>query len=60
MEKHILCGVDADFSPPTQWALRVVNQLFEQDSGDLHLLLLTVIPLPYDPSPSLMKARGMG
>lgn len=60
MDKHILIGVDADFSPPTQWALRVVNQLFEQDSGDLHLLLLTVIPLPYDPSPSLMKARGMG
>ena len=60
MEKHILCGVDADFSPPTQWALRVVNQLFEQDSGDLHLLLLTGIPLPDEPSPSLMKARGMG
>ncbi len=60
MDKHILFGVDGDFSPPTQWALRVINQLFEQDSGELHILLLTVIPLPYDPSPTLMKARGIG
>lgn len=59
MDKHILFGVDGDFSPPTQWALRVVNQLFEQNSGELHLLLLTVIPFPYDPSPTLMKARGI-
>jgi nucleotide-binding universal stress UspA family protein len=60
MDKYILLGVDEDFSPPTQWALRVVNQLFEQNTGGLHLLLLTVIPTPYDPSPSLMKARGIG
>jgi nucleotide-binding universal stress UspA family protein len=60
MDKHMLLGVDGDFSPPTQWALRVVNQLFEQNSGELHILLLTVIPFPYDPSPTLMKARGIG
>lgn len=60
MEKHLLLGVDEDFSPSTQWALRSVSQLFEQSSGELHLLLLTVIPLPYDPSPSLMKAQGRG
>ena len=47
-------------SPPTQGALRVVNQLFEQSAGGLHLLLLTVIPLPHDPSPTLMKVRGIG
>ena len=60
MEKHILLGVDGDFSPTTRWALRIVNQLFEQNSGERHILLLTVIPLPYDPSPTLMKARGIG
>jgi nucleotide-binding universal stress UspA family protein len=60
MDQHILLGVDVDFSPPTQCALRVVNQLFEQNTRELHILLLTVIPLPYDPSPSLMKARGIG
>jgi nucleotide-binding universal stress UspA family protein len=60
MDKHLLLGVDGGFSTPTQWALRVVNQLFEQSSGELHLLLLTVIPVPYDPSPALMKARGIG
>ena len=60
MDQHMLLGVDEDFSAPTQYALRVVTQLFEQNSGGLHLLVLTVIPLPYDPSPSLMKARGIG
>ena len=60
MEKHLLLGVDEDFSPSTQWALRTVSQLFEQSRGELHLLLLTVIPLPYDPTPTLMKARGIG
>lgn len=60
MDNHLLLAVDRDFSPPTQWALRVVNQLFEQNSGELHLLLLTVIPVPYDPSPTLMKAQGRG
>jgi nucleotide-binding universal stress UspA family protein len=60
MDTHILLGVDGDFSPPTQCVLRVVNQLFEQNSGELHILLLTVIPTPCDLSPSLMKARGIG
>jgi nucleotide-binding universal stress UspA family protein len=60
MEKHLLLGIDEDFSPPTQWALRLVNQLFEQNSGERHLLLLAVIPVPYDPSSTLMKARGIG
>lgn len=58
MGQRILLGVDEGFSPPAQYALRVVGELFEQATP--HFILLTVISIPYDPSPALMKAWGMG
>jgi nucleotide-binding universal stress UspA family protein len=60
MEKHLLLGVDEDFSPSTQWALRTVSQLFEQSSDRLHLTLVTVIPYPYDPSSFMVTAQRRG
>jgi nucleotide-binding universal stress UspA family protein len=60
MDKCIVLGVDGDFSLPTQYALRTASDLFEQAALGLHFILLTVIPLPYDPSPTLMKCRGIG
>ena len=60
MDTHILLGVDVDFSLPTHYALRVAGELFKQTTDGLHFLLLTVIPLPYDPSPTMMRAQGRG
>jgi nucleotide-binding universal stress UspA family protein len=60
MDKCIILGVDAEFSQQTQDALRTAGDLFGQAALGLHFILLTVIPLPYDPSPALMKARGIG
>lgn len=60
MDKCIVLGVDAEFSLQTQHALRTASDLFGPSAWGLHFILLTVIPLPYDPSPTLMKARGIG
>jgi nucleotide-binding universal stress UspA family protein len=51
--KHILVGVDAALSSPTQHALLAACELLEQSSPDARLLLLHVIPVPYDPSYAL-------
>jgi nucleotide-binding universal stress UspA family protein len=48
--KCILLGVDVSFSLPTQHALRIASELFEQFSPDVRLVLLHVIPVAYDPS----------
>lgn len=50
MHKRILLAVDTSLSQPTQRALRVSSELLEQSSQDIHLVLLHVIPVPYDTS----------
>jgi nucleotide-binding universal stress UspA family protein len=45
-ERHLLVGVDAPLSPVTQDALRQLAAFFAPDAAHLHLLVLTVIPLP--------------
>ena len=56
--KHILVGVDAALSSPTQHALASACELLEHSSPDVHLVLLHVIPAPYDPSFSLVGSVG--
>ena len=56
--KHILLGVDANLSSPTQHALRIACELLEQSSPDVRLVVLHVIPVPYDPSFSLGMSVG--
>jgi hypothetical protein len=50
MNKRILLAVDTSLSPPTQYALRVTSELLERSSQDIRLVLLHVIPVPYDTS----------
>jgi nucleotide-binding universal stress UspA family protein len=40
-------GVDAPITAATQYMLRTVSTLFAPYAAHLHLLLLTVLPLPY-------------
>lgn len=56
MNKRILLAIDTSLSPPTQHALRVTTRLLEQSSQDTRLVLLHVIPVPYDISPALGKS----
>src|SRR5579864_1474314 len=58
MNKRILLGIDANFSPATQQALRTVSELMQQTSSLLHLVLLNVIPLPTMAPPSLGLYTG--
>jgi nucleotide-binding universal stress UspA family protein len=53
MNKRILLGVDATLSPATQYALHHVGEFIEQATPTLRLLLIHVIPIPYNTSPSL-------
>src|SRR5438270_559593 len=55
MNKRILLGIDTDLSPPTQHALRAASELLEQSSPDVRLLLLHVIPIPYNTRPAWGK-----
>ncbi len=50
MNKRILLGIDANLSPPTQYALRAASEFLQQPTSDLRLVLLHVIPVPYDTS----------
>jgi nucleotide-binding universal stress UspA family protein len=50
MNKRILLAVDTSLSPPTQHALHVTSELLERSSQDVRLVLLHVIPVPYDTS----------
>ncbi len=56
MNKRILLGIDTNLSPPTQYALHAVSELFEQSSPELYLVLLHVIPIPCDTTPAYGKA----
>jgi len=58
MNKRILLGVGTDPSPSTQHALRVTSELLEQSSPDVLLVLLHVIPIPYDTKPAWGKSPG--
>jgi hypothetical protein len=60
MDTCIVLGVDAECSLSAQHALQTASDLFGQATCGLHIILLTVIALPYDPSPGLMKSRGIG
>ncbi len=53
MNKRILLGIDMNISAPTQLALHAVSAFMEQASPQLHVVLLSVIPVPYMTSPSL-------
>ena len=54
--KRILLGIDANFSSATQYALRAANEFFQRSTPDLRLVLLHVIPVPYDTSPAWGKS----
>lgn len=58
MNRCILVGVDAHLSPSTWSALESACQLIEQDSSKCRLILLHVIPVPYDPKPRLGRVHG--
>ncbi len=57
MNTHIFIGIDAKISEPTQRALRQAVDSFGQTC---RFTLCTVIPLPYNPMPTLMKLQGLG
>lgn len=59
MNKRILLGIDTDLSLPTQYALRVASELLEESSPDVRLLLLHVIPIPYDLRPAWGKSLAV-
>ena len=56
MNKRILLGIDTDLSPSTQYALRITSELLEQSSPELRLVLLNVIPVPFDTTPTWGKS----
>src|SRR6266446_6479916 len=56
MDTRVLLGVDLDLGPATVHMLRTASHLFEPASPQLHLVLLTVIPVPCDFS--AMQGRG--
>ncbi|HEY6408288.1 MAG TPA: universal stress protein, partial [Ktedonobacteraceae bacterium] len=53
MNKRILLGIDTNISPSAQLALQAVIAFMEQAAPQLHVVLLSVIPVPYMTSPSL-------
>jgi nucleotide-binding universal stress UspA family protein len=58
MNKRILLGIDTSISATTRQAIRSVAELMESASPHLHVVLLTVIPVPYTNSPSLGMYTG--
>ncbi len=50
MNKRILLGIDTNILPATQHTLQVAGDLVGQTSPALHLILLSVIPIPAAPS----------
>jgi nucleotide-binding universal stress UspA family protein len=58
MDARLLLGIDMDLSPVTRYALRSVGEFFTQVTPQLGVFLLTVIPVPYTASPSLVGFRG--
>ncbi len=58
MNKRILLGIDANFSPATQQALHTVSEFIQQATPLLRLVLLNVIPIPAIASPSLGLYAG--
>src|SRR5713226_2659450 len=53
MNKRILLGIDTNISLATQYALRTVTEIMELATPQLHLTLLSVIPIPSMSTPSL-------
>ncbi|HLI08787.1 MAG TPA: universal stress protein [Ktedonobacteraceae bacterium] len=58
MNKRILLGIDTGTSATTRQAVHAVAELMESASPHLHVVLLTVIPVPYMASPSLGMYTG--
>ncbi len=58
MNKRILLGIDTDLSPSTQYALRITSELLEW-APQLRLVLLHVIPTPFDTRPAWGKSIGV-
>ncbi len=58
MNKRILLGIDTNLSATTRQAIRAVAELMESASPHLHIVLLTVIPVPCMTSPSLGMYTG--
>lgn len=58
MNKRILLGIDTNISATTRQALRSITDLMESAAPYLHVVLLTVIPVPYMSSPSLGMYTG--
>jgi nucleotide-binding universal stress UspA family protein len=53
MNKRILLGIDTNISLATHHALRTVTEIMELATPQLHLTLLSVIPIPSMSTPSL-------
>jgi nucleotide-binding universal stress UspA family protein len=49
MDKRILLGVDASFSPTTQQIMRVVSSLIEDAPSSFYFILLHIIPIAQIP-----------
>ena len=58
MNKRILLGIDVNFSATTRQALRSVIELMESAAPHLHIVLVTVIAMPYMATPSLGMYAG--
>src|ERR1700730_3250861 len=58
MNKRILLGIDVNISATTRQALRSITELMESAAPHLHVVLLTVIPVPYMATPSLGMYTG--
>jgi nucleotide-binding universal stress UspA family protein len=58
MNKRILLGIDTGISATTRHALRSATDLLESAAPHLHVVLLTVITVPYMTSPSLGMYTG--
>ena len=56
MNKRILLGIDTNLSPPTQQALHAVSEFLAWASPDLRLVLLHVIPILQDTTPTWGKS----
>ena len=58
MNKHILLGIDLNLSSRTQRALRLASGILARSSQDLSLVLLHVIPVLLDSTPTWGKTIG--
>jgi nucleotide-binding universal stress UspA family protein len=59
MNTSLLVGVDPDLSPTTRHMLRMIGHFLEGASLHLEVVVLTVIPVPIDPSSGSRWSTGL-